>query len=697
MAGSNGKISVVISSFNNEETIERAITSATHQTYTAMEVICIDDGSTDNTLSLMKAKAAVDPRIKVVALPQNKGTHNARRAGLAQATGDLVMFLDGDDELTPTIAAAVAEAYAKRPFDILHFAMAVDGDGVVNEGRTRELEEWTRPLRSPLSGGAILRQAFVDQSYAFNVAAKAFPRALATDAFEDLGELSLVEGEDALEYFAIASRAQNYRPLHQPIGYRYHLGHGSSEREVMDLEQFDRLLQGRRSVDAMEDFLERRGNKERYEEILGAYRNNQLRYLMRNWRQNLAPQYRPEGLRRMLEVWAIEDLAPLFTEAGIAFDGLLMDAIGQERFNELGVRPKVTVLMPIYNAEPFLEQSLGSVCNQTYRNLEIILINDGSQDGSAAIIERFAASDPRIRVITKPNSGYGDSMNRGLEVATGDYIGLVEPDDFAEPIMYEAYMLAAQSCDADLVKSNYFAHSDEGDRIEAIFDPVGISYHRPLDPRRYPELIATRQAIWSALYRRSLIEDNGIRFAPTPGAAFQDTSFVQMCWACARRVVILSEAFLHYRTDNEASSSNSTDKAFLVCGEYERGLDFLRSQGSETLALFGPFANALRMGAYRWNYQRIAPEGRREFAQRWSEELQELEAEGLMDYSLFTEDIQNKLALLSADPDAFVERYPEGFPWPDPLFPNGPIPQEPGIKGALTATMKRIRRRLRHG
>ena len=94
--------------------------------------------------------------------------------------------------------------------------------------------------------------------------------------------------------------------------------------------------------------------------------------------------------------------------------------------------PKVSVLVPIYTVEKYLRQCLDSLINQTLEDIEIICINDGSTDSSPEIIKEFQAKDVRIKVINKENSGYGASMNMGVDMATGEYIGIVESDDYAE-------------------------------------------------------------------------------------------------------------------------------------------------------------------------------------------------------------------------------------------------------------------------
>ncbi len=352
-------------------------------------------------------------------------------------------------------------------------------------------------------------------------------------------------------------------------------------------------------------------------------------------------------------------------------------------------QPLVSVLVPVYNVERYLAQCLQSICAQTYKNLEIICINDGSTDSSPHILRDFANRDGRIRIIDKPNSGYGDSMNQGLEAARGKYIGIVESDDFIDPGMYEAYVRAAESCDADMVKSNYYQYWQDRDTYygsttmvepEAkaagnessadekmhIFELAGVPTGVVLAPHKSGLSFTLGPSIWSALYNREFLQRNGICFATTPGAAFQDASFSHEVLMAAERAIFLSDAWLHYRVDSAGSSSNSPDKVFLVFGEFDRSLDYLKAlpiwktdEGTRIAAALG----AVRMASYMWSYNRIASRFKLQYALRWRRDMFELNREGLIDYSLLRQDSRDLLALLADDPLGFVARCAESPDW----------------------------------
>ena len=112
--------------------------------------------------------------------------------------------------------------------------------------------------------------------------------------------------------------------------------------------------------------------------------------------------------------------------------------------------PKISVIVPVYKVEKYLDRCVESIVNQTYKNLEIILVDDGSPDNCPVMCDEWAEKDERIRVIHKENGGLADARNAGMNIATGDYIGFVDSDDWIEPNMYEVLLKNALKYDADI-------------------------------------------------------------------------------------------------------------------------------------------------------------------------------------------------------------------------------------------------------
>ncbi len=292
--------------------------------------------------------------------------------------------------------------------------------------------------------------------------------------------------------------------------------------------------------------------------------------------------------------------------------------------------PKVSVLVPIYNASDFLHQALESLVNQTLSDLEIICINDGSTDNSLAIIQEFAKQDQRIVVLDKPNTGYGDSMNHGIKLAHGDYIGILEPDDYLDSTAFEKLYQLANWHHADIVKSNYYLlENGQTRKLESI---------RPLDtgkiivPRQNHFIFRLPPAIWSAIYRREFLLENHLKFLPTPGASYQDLGFNIKTLALAQRVVLTTNAFLYYRMDNANSSSNSTSKLQCAPQEYASIEQFIKQHHLEDLL---PAIAGAKFGNYLWNILRLPAPAAREFYQTTLNELRSAKAQGLLKRSEF--------------------------------------------------------------
>lgn len=317
-------------------------------------------------------------------------------------------------------------------------------------------------------------------------------------------------------------------------------------------------------------------------------------------------------------------------------------------------QPLVSILVPIYNVERYLRECLESIVAQTLDDIEIICIDDGSTDGSLAIVKEYQAQDNRIVLITKPNAGYGDTMNRGLEVAQGKYIGIVESDDIAQHNMFEKLSELAEHNNLDVVKSNFYTHAthtapDEDPVLDNLaFCPEGVVF-TPLDKQ---EIFLTQPAIWSALYKRDFLEQNNIRFLETPGASFQDTSFNYRVFALAKRVMVTHEAFLHYRIDNASSSVKSQAKIFCICDEYAEMWQFTGEQ-PEIFAALGKRLPQIQFGGYRWNLERLTPALQPAFYDRFVEAFLKIKEANLLDRNYFDENAWDYLSHMIADPAKF--------------------------------------------
>lgn len=213
----------------------------------------------------------------------------------------------------------------------------------------------------------------------------------------------------------------------------------------------------------------------------------------------------------------------------------------------------ISVIVAVYNIEEYLPRCVDSILAQTYENLEIILVDDGSSDGSAQICDDYAGRDERIKVIHKKNGGLSDARNAGLDVAAGDYIGFVDGDDWIEPDMYYAMYEACRSAGAQMAACRYKQITKSGVIDASAGNSVSLSKMEALEiyvcgDERYQ----IYNSVWSKLFARSLIQN--MRFPV--GKKSEDIMFTTRAFCRIERLAYLDKAYYNYVLDREGSIMN---------------------------------------------------------------------------------------------------------------------------------------------
>ena len=316
--------------------------------------------------------------------------------------------------------------------------------------------------------------------------------------------------------------------------------------------------------------------------------------------------------------------------------------------------PKISIIVPVYNVEKYLKECLDSIVNQTLKDIEIICVNDGSTDNSLDIIKDYASRDERVKYIDKQNSGYGNSMNQGLDMVQGEYIGIVESDDFIKPEMYEELYSLAKETDADIVKGgfyHYFTKTDLKKRVNAIPEEYA---NKVTSAKENPEIISIYPSIWSAVYKNSFIKNNNIRFLETPGASYQDMGFTFKTFALAKRVYLTTKPYLYYRQDNASSSVNSKGKVFILCEEYKEIERFI-DEHPEIQDFAREQMCVCQYIGYKWNLKRIADEFKQEFTEMFSDTFKNHKEHGLLKNAFYKTINEQEADLLINDYQTYLE------------------------------------------
>ena len=251
-------------------------------------------------------------------------------------------------------------------------------------------------------------------------------------------------------------------------------------------------------------------------------------------------------------------------------------------------QPLISIIIPVYNVERYLAQCLDSVINQTYRNLEIICVNDGTRDSSGQILEQYAQKDGRIVVIVQENQGLSGARNTGLKHVHGKYIMFVDSDDWIELETCEEAVIAAEKHNADLVMWSYvreFEHESKEKYMfwddESVFETEKVKnqLHRRVcgllgEELRHPEYSNAIETAWGKLYLAEKIIGNKVEFVDTKEIGTEDALFNLYALGYIKRAVYLRRCLNHYRKTNQGSlTKNYNEKLF---ERWQRLFDYMR-------------------------------------------------------------------------------------------------------------------------
>lgn len=226
---------------------------------------------------------------------------------------------------------------------------------------------------------------------------------------------------------------------------------------------------------------------------------------------------------------------------------------------------KVSVILPIYNSEKFLRQTLDSILNQTLKEIEVLCVNDGSTDSSLDILEEYAKKDERIIVINQENGGAGKARNTGLAKAQGEYLSFLDADDFFEADMLEKAYNKAIEGNADIVvfRSNQYREDlDEYKEAKWTLRMEELPPYRPMYFRTFTDNVFKVFVgwAWDKLFKRSFVEEHHLQFQEIRTS--NDMLFVFSAIVLAKRIEVLEDILVHQRRDDPSSLSNTRDKSW---------------------------------------------------------------------------------------------------------------------------------------
>ena len=281
-------------------------------------------------------------------------------------------------------------------------------------------------------------------------------------------------------------------------------------------------------------------------------------------------------------------------------------------------KPFISVLIPSLNSQDYIKQCVESVIGQTLEDIEILCIDAGSDDKTLEILNQLAAEDSRITIFNSDKRSYGYQMNIGLDNSNGEYIAIVESDDFIEKNMLADLYDLARQYDADIVKSTFYHFYDSPDREKAKKineSKKSIKNTDAFTMLEQPLIINGHPSIWAGIYKNSFLKENNIRFIEEKGAGWVDNPFFYETAFSAKRIIYRHVPYYNYRETNPNSSSNALNDFTIPIRRMMDNLDIVEKYGCKDelvlkqvyLRAFAYIYNILRRDGHEEHMHELRP------------------------------------------------------------------------------------------
>lgn len=308
------EVSVVIPVYNAGSALKRSVSSVLSQTLENVEVVAVDDCSTDDSLAILRETASSDARLKVLAHDVNEGPLVARKDGVSCARGKYVLFLDADDALSANACERIVSIGEESGSDIIHFDMEVVNVGLAPQADIASVLAFAKPYDGELYGSDIVSACFEKHLYGWNLANKAFRLEICKKAHEKLPRVRLLRGEDGLAYFLLAYYAESYIGMVDEQLYLYYYGAGEDGRSEISLEEFRHMCSSSEVSQLIRDFLESQGALADYWLCYENTTVNLASHAARQFRLRVPREEQGRAFEIMRQIWGPLNTAIAFSK-----------------------------------------------------------------------------------------------------------------------------------------------------------------------------------------------------------------------------------------------------------------------------------------------------------------------------------------------------------------------------------------------
>ena len=517
----NELISIIVPIYNTEKYLHECLDSILNQSYTNFEVLLINDGSTDSSGTICQEYVERDSRFRYFE-KDNGGVASARNLGLERSEGTYITFIDSDDWVEFNYLEVLYTALKENDTDVAistykRFAQ----DGVFY------LRSYSKENDEFLNIGKRNRNSFLE-------------------ILPKLGELDH-------SFYSISSK----------LIKREIIGNLLFDEQVSyaeDLNFFFRLYLGVESVVYVRDYTyiyrtHDASTSQNFNELKALH---ELEIFKRMFQQIEKMGITTFQYFRRLKNLVASRIAGFPTSKAIReYESFVSEVRERVTYPQ----PLISLVVPIYNVENYLWSCLDSIAKQTYSNIEILLVNDGSPDGSATICQEFVAKDSRFRYIEKENGGLSDARNAGIAEAKGEFLSFVDSDDWIEPTYVEDLYRAALLNDAEVVVSNYQEfHQERNVYLIHLFEDYYETHYSGEELIQQLPLLERKdlsfKTSWGILFARRLFD----MISFPKGKTIEDTRTNYRLFAESCRSTYIHKALYNHRVGVNSISSRITEK-----------------------------------------------------------------------------------------------------------------------------------------
>lgn len=610
------KISIIIPIYNVEEYLEECVNSVINQTFKDIEIICINDGSTDNSEKVAKKLAKKDKRIKYIS-KKNEGLSATRNLGVEEATGEYVYFLDSDDYIELDTLEKCYNFAIENNLEVVYFGADSFYDSEKLKERKSSYESYykRKNIYEVAPGQILFREMLEKGEYRASIPMQFIKKSLIIENNISFIKGIIHEDEYYSLYLTMCSKASGV--LNENFYNRR-----VRENSIMTNEEVTNVRSSYgyfRSIKEILPILEKKVTKEyllhHYRKYLSTLRNSSIRSLGSICIEDLYELEIPtESLEeKVLYKFMIKDnleqrrniqdirrsanrrknkkrLLPRIKRKIIKIRKKLVrfakTTIKVTIPNILGIfskKIKVSIIIPVYNVENVLKETLDYLVKQSIKRIEIICIDDGSNDKSLEILKEYKSKYKNFKVLQQDHEGAGAARNKGIKEAKGEYLLFLDSDDIFHKDLCKKTYNRAKLFNSDIVlfRTNRYNESTKKLTEEngTLVDKY-IPKEKTFSPKDVKEVLfqITTPCPWSKLFKREFVLKNNLYFQNTKNA--NDVFFTLSSLTQAKKIVMLNDRLVTYRVgqaNNLQATKSKNPVEFLKA--YTKVHDYLIEKG----------------------------------------------------------------------------------------------------------------------